>query len=102
MPELSARRPIAANRLAAVPLVAAVVSATFLVLHSGSRGRGICEREGFTGPGSLSLTPPGARCRGGEPEFEVVLVHPAFWIVAIAVGLAAIMLLQLVRSVWTS
>ena len=85
-------------RLLAPALVAAfALAAVFAVMHAGAQGAAVCHREGFEGPGTLSLWPPGARCVGGEPERVRVLVSSAFWLLGPAVVFAGACLWQLAR-----
>ena len=54
-------------------------------MHSGARAENLCAAKGFSGTGSLSLWPPGARCTGGEPEIERTAFDPVFILPAVAV-----------------
>lgn len=73
------------RRIALAVVGLAGLIAAFVFMHSGSRGVAMCMQEGFSGPGSLSLWPPGAQCTGGEPQFSVVYRDPSFLFLA-AVG----------------
>jgi hypothetical protein len=59
----------------------------FVFMHSGSRARVLCEQHGFSGTGSLSAWPPGARCAGGEPTIETTAIDPGFILAAGAIAL---------------
>ena len=59
----------------------------FALMHSGSRAMTLCQGEAFSGSGSLSLWPPGARCVGGEPAIEKTVLDPAFFLAAITLTL---------------
>lgn len=57
---------------------AAFAAGLFVFLHSGSRAVALCGERGFASLGSLSWWPPGARCVGGEPGFEVTRFQVAY------------------------
>ena len=59
----------------------------FALMHSGSRATTLCEGEGFSGTGSFSWWPPGARCVGGQPAIEKTVLDPAFFLAAGALTL---------------
>lgn len=67
----------------AIALYLAITIPLFVVLHGGSRGVGLCEDNGFSGPGTLSWWPPGAECVGGFPGVTVHYVSPLFFLLAL-------------------
>ena len=71
-------------------MAAALVIASFFMLHTGARADALCLREAFVEGGELSLWPPGARCSFGEPAREGVVLHPAFVGIALLVVVAAV------------
>ncbi|MBJ7329884.1 MAG: hypothetical protein JHC95_08310 [Solirubrobacteraceae bacterium] len=79
----------------AAGLCAVLIPITFVVLHSGALGRRTCGDEGFSGPGTLSLWPPGTECLD-EPPVDVLL-NPLFVFAVPAIIYAVISLTQLVR-----
>ena len=76
---------------------AALLTAAFLVLHTGARGDRLCEREVFVRGGELSLWPPGTRCTYGEPAQTGVELHPIFVTVLLVVAVAAVVLVPRMR-----
>jgi hypothetical protein len=91
---ISSRQRIAIALLSLIPVSAVLI---FALMHSGSRATTLCEGEGFSGTGSLSWWPPGARCVGGEPAIEKTVLDPACFFAAgtltlILLGAAAIAL----------
>ena len=60
-------------------LVAAILlGGLFVHFHSGDNAAETCYVGGSSLPEGKSLWPPGVRCSGGEPVFEVVRVNWAF------------------------
>jgi hypothetical protein len=85
-------------RLRALVVVAAggLLPLLFVVFHSGPLGEDACAREGFTGPGDLSLAPLGTLCRGGENgSIESVLINNYFWLSSGLVVFALVALIAL-------
>lgn len=89
-PEGTVRPMAAITKRAATPLTKGVIGpvvcvaltvASFAYFNSGARGVAACERDGFTGPGTLSWWQPGSVCEGGEPQFRVVELNAAFLVV---------------------
>ena len=62
-----------------------VVAAAFAYMHTGARAERLCNTHGFSGTGSLSAWPPGARCTGGEPRIEATYFDPVFILPAIVI-----------------
>jgi hypothetical protein len=62
-----------------------VVVAAFAYMHTGVRAERLCNNYGFSGTGSLSAWPPGARCAGGEPRIEQTYFDPVFILPAVAI-----------------
>jgi hypothetical protein len=82
-----------------IPLFAvAVFAAAFLYMHTGARAENLCSAHRFSGPGSFSLWPPGARCSGGEPEIERTYFDPVFILPAVAILMLAAGALALRQS----
>ena len=66
-----------------------VFAAAFAYMHTGARAEHLCNANGFSGPGSFSLWPPGARCVGGEPRIERTYFDPVFIIPAVLILMLA-------------
>jgi hypothetical protein len=79
------RQRVASVLLSLVPIGALLI---FAWMHTGSRAIALCAEQGFSGTGSLSLWPPGARCIGGDPTIEKTMLHPAFFLLVAAITLA--------------
>jgi hypothetical protein len=62
-----------------------VVAAAFAYMHTGARAERLCANHGFSDTGSLSVSPPGARCTGGEPRIERTYFDPVFILPAIVI-----------------
>ena len=73
------------RRLIPAAAIVVVLVAAFAYMHSGARAENLCAAKGFSGTGSLSLWPPGARCTGGEPEIEEIVFDPVFILPAVAI-----------------
>jgi hypothetical protein len=66
-------------------LSALLLVAAFLLLHTGGRADGVCERGRFVPADGVSFWPPGTRCTFGEPSRTDVLVNPWLGLVLVAV-----------------
>jgi hypothetical protein len=92
--------PRSAIRLSSlIPLFAVgVFAAAFVYMHSGARAENLCAGKGFSGTGTFSLWPPGARCTGGEPQIEQIAFDPVFILPAVVILMLAAGALALRQS----
>lgn len=93
-------RPVSRVKTTAANVVAAVVLvfAGFIIAHTGSRATRLCQEEGFSGGGSLSLLPPGTKCTGGEPPMSHVEFDPIFLLITLVLYFVVSVIALLVRS----
>jgi hypothetical protein len=74
--------------LGIIPVGAVLI---FAFIHSGSRAQALCERDGFSATGTVSVWPPGARCRGGDPPIRhTVFDAPSFFLMITALALLSL------------